>query len=151
MKYQQRNDRNLYQQGDFHILHNEDTDPMLQRVTVGSSWASSARPSFGQRVERFLTALVKKINQLLGLVLLLLLLLFLVRLFLVGIGSTRSMFSGWILFLSAPLIMPFTNLLPNVTYMGYLIESATICAAVGYTLGIMLLRLFFKLLVAKPR
>lgn len=148
MNDQQWNNRNLYQQSKFRVTHNEDTDPMLHRVTLAPHWPP--KRTFGEQVSRFLTNVVKKINQLLGLVLLLVTLLFLVRLFLVGIGSTHSLFSGWILFLSTPLIMPFNNILPNITYMGYLIESATVCAVVAYAVGIWILRLFFKLLVAKP-
>lgn len=135
-------------------FYNEETQPALGRITTPlPTYLMPYDPwwgRLGRGIGHFLETLVRKINQILGLALVVLLLLLLTRVLLTFFDLTTSLFSRWIYFLSDPLIFPFTNLLPMLPYNGYKLDVSTLIAIVVYALVVTLARQFLKLLVARP-
>ena len=97
----------------------------------------------------FFTAIINKINQLLAFALAVLLLLLFTRFILRFFGLSQSQFAYWVFLLSTPLVAPFNNLLPPLTYYGYIIEVPTLVAIVVYALVVTIARQFLKVLVAR--
>lgn len=98
----------------------------------------------------FFTAIINKISQLLSFALAVLLLLLFTRFILRFFGLAQSQFAYWVFLLSTPLVTPFTNLLPPLSYEGYIIEVSTLVAIIVYTLLVTIARQFLKVLVARP-
>ena len=98
----------------------------------------------------FFTAIINKINQLLAFALSVLLLLLFTRFILRFFGLALSQFAYWVFLLSTPLVAPFNNLLPPLSYNGYIIEVSTLIAIVVYALVVTIARQFLKVLVARP-
>jgi len=63
-------------------------------------------------------------------------------------GLSLSQFAYWVFLLSTPFVTPFNNLLPPLSYYGYVIEASTLVAIVVYTLLVTIARQFLKVLVA---
>ena len=95
----------------------------------------------------FFTAIINKINQLLSFALAVLLLLLFTRFMLRFFGLSLSQFAYWIFLLSTPLVAPFNNLLPPLSYDGYIIEVSTLVAIIVYALVVTIARQFLKVLV----
>lgn len=95
----------------------------------------------------FFTAIINKINQLLSFALAVLLLLLFTRFILRFFGLSLSQFAYWIFLLSTPLVAPFNNLLPPLSYDGYIIEVSTLVAIIVYALVVTIARQFLKVLV----
>lgn len=122
------------------------TAPLPAIALPRESWFARAMRGIG----RFLAAIIKKINQILALGLTVLLLLLLARFALVFFGLKLSLFARWVLQLTAPLVLPFNNFLPAIPYQGYSIDVSTLIAIIVYTLAVMIVRQFLKVLVARP-
>jgi uncharacterized protein YggT (Ycf19 family) len=95
----------------------------------------------------FFTAIINKINQLLSFALAVLLLLLFTRFILRFFGLSLSQFAYWVFLLSTPLVAPFNNLLPPLSYDGYIIEVSTLVAIIVYALAVTIARQFLKVLV----
>ncbi len=99
---------------DFYELYHEGTDPMLASVTAPIPLSALPRESWMRRLVRgignFFAAIIKKINQLLGLALAVVLLLLFTRFILLFFGLTLSEFVYWVFFVTAPLVAPFEHL-----------------------------------------
>ena len=95
----------------------------------------------------FFTAIINKINQLLSFALAVLLLLLFTRFLLRFFGLSLSQFAYWVFLLSTPLVAPFNNLLPPLSYDGYIIEVSTLVAIIVYALVVTIARQFLKVLV----
>lgn len=138
----------------YYTLHSGQTDPNLSRYTAPlpavylphETWVHKCLRAIGA----FLTALVRKINQLLGLALAVLLLLLFVRFALSFFGLKTSLFAHWIFEASGPLVAPFENFLPSIPYSGYTIDVSLLVAIVSYILAVTIVRQFLKTLVARP-
>lgn len=153
MKRRQREAANYY------AFHSEATEPVLSSITTPmprfalprESWITRAM----RRIGTFFATIIKKINQLLALGLAVLLLLLFIRFILyffhfsIGGSTLQPLFSYWVLFLSAPLVAPFENLVPSLPYNGYTIDISTLIAILVYALGVALVRQFLKILVAR--
>ncbi len=127
------------------------TDPTLFSITAPIPISHLPRESWLQRcgraLKRFVIALVRKVNQLLGLALSVLLLLLFTRFLLNFFGISTSLFAYWISLVSAPLLLPFNNLLPPLPYGGYMIDISTLIAIVVYIMAVTIVRQFLKVLV----
>jgi uncharacterized protein YggT (Ycf19 family) len=103
----------------------------------------------------FFAAIIKKINRLLALGLAVVLLLLFTRFtlyffhFSVEGSSVQPLFSYWIFFLSAPLVVPFENLVPSLPFNGYTIDISTLIAILTYALGVTIIRQFLRILVTR--
>ncbi len=95
----------------------------------------------------FFTAIINKIDQLLSFALAVLLLLLFTRFILRFFGLSLSQFAYWVFLLSTPLVAPFNNLLPPLSYDGYIIEVSTLVAIIIYALAVTIARQFLKVLV----
>ena len=95
----------------------------------------------------FFAAIIYKINQLLSFALAVLLLLLFTRFILRFFGLALSQFAYWVFLLSTPLVDPFNNLLPPLSYDGFIIEVSTLVAIVVYALAVTIARQFLKVLV----
>ncbi len=134
-------------------VYNQATDPLLRRVTAPVPAPFILKETRGQRVQRglkgFFTAVLRKINQLIGLALMVLLLLLFTRFILHFFEITTSVFTGWINMLTAPLVYPFENMVPALPYNGFSIDISTLVAIVVWTISVMIVRQFIRLLVGK--
>jgi uncharacterized protein YggT (Ycf19 family) len=101
-------------------------------------------------IGNFFAAIIKKINQLLGLALAVVLLLLFTRFILLFFGLTLSEFVYWVFFVTAPLVAPFEHLLPTLPYDGYSIDASTLVAILVYALMVTIVRQFLKVLVQRP-
>lgn len=142
---------------DYSYLYDDDTEPLLR----GRSWGTAPLPAVAlpreswftrmlRAIGRFFAAIVKKINQLLALGLAILLLLLFSRFALYFFGLKLSLFSVWVFQISAPLVLPFTNLLPPLPFYGYTIDVSTLIAIIVYAVAVTIVRQFLKVLVARP-
>lgn len=137
------------------ILYNQNTEATF--IGINPPFPTEPPPSFWQRFLRglasFCVATVRKINQLLMFALLVLLLLLLTRFLLhfFGVYTGVNLFSQWVFFLSEPLIVPFDHLFPPLPYRGYSIDITTTIAIVVYTVSVIIVRQFLKLLVSRPK
>ena len=142
---------------DYYYLYNDDTEPLLPGRHQGTapipvialpreSWVMRMLRAIG----RFVAAIIKKINQLLALGLAVLLLLLFTRFALYLFGLKSSLFSTWVFQISAPLVMPFTNLIPPLPFYGYTIDVSTLIAIIVYALTVTIVRQFLKVLIARP-
>ncbi len=95
----------------------------------------------------FFTAIINKIDQLMSFALAVLLLLLFTRFILRFFGLSLSQFAYWVFLLSTPLVAPFNNLLPPLSYDGYIIEVSTLVAIIVYALVVTIARQFLKVLV----
>jgi uncharacterized protein YggT (Ycf19 family) len=148
-QYQEyRNDENTV-----YTMHNQATDPLMRSVNVPLSTPYILKETWTQRVQRVtkgvFAAIFRKINQLIGLALAVLLLLLFTRFLLNFFEITTSVFTGWIRLLTAPLVYPFENLVPALPYNGFSIDVTTLVAIVVWTIAIVLLRQFIRILVGK--
>jgi|SRR5450631_1542961 hypothetical protein len=137
------------------ILYNQNTEATF--IGINPAFPTEPPLSFWQRflhgLGSFCVATVRKINQLLMFALLVLLLLLLARFLLhfFGVYTGVNLFSQWIFFLSDPLIVPFDHLFAPLPYQGYSIDITTTLAIVVYTVSVIIVRQFLKLLVSKPK
>src|SRR5258708_1297497 len=123
------------------------TTPMPRLALPLESWISRALRAIGA----FISAIIRKVNQLLALALAVLLLLLFTRFILYFFhfsSSSGSSFVYWVFFLSTPLVAPFENLFPTLPYNGYSIDVSTLIAIVAYALGVTIVRQFLKVLAA---
>jgi len=138
------------------MFYNEITEPVLPPITTPmprvalphESWISRALRGIGA----FLSAIIRKVNQLLALALAVLLLLLFTRFVLdfFHFSSSGSPFSYWVYYLSTPLVAPFrSNLLPALPYNGFTIDVSTLIAIVVYALGVTIVRQFLKVLAPR--
>ena len=140
---------------DDYTPYDEITEPQLARINITAPLPVSAmhRQSWFARtmggIGRF-AAIIKKINQLLGLGLAVLLLLLFTRFALDFFNLKLSLFAQWVFQLTAPLVLPFNNLLPALPYQGYTIDVSTLIAIIVYTLAVTIVRQFLKVLVTRP-
>lgn len=149
--------RRRRQSADSYLLYNDVTEPMLPNITTPIPRIALPRESWMQRVLRglgaFFSAIINKINQLLALSLAVLLLLLFTRFILSFFGFTSTggqySFSHWVFFLSAPLVVPFQNMLPALPYDSYTIDVSTLIAILVYATGITIVRQFLKVLAAR--
>ena len=136
-------------------FYSEITEPMLPAITtpmprvalLRESWISRALRAIGA----FISALIRKVNQLLALALAVLLLLLFTRFILDFFhfsSSSGSSFAYWVFFLSTPLVVPFKYLLPSLPYNGYSIDDSILIAIVAYAWGVTIVREFLKVLAA---
>src|SRR5919109_121894 len=122
--------RQRRQSADHYSLYNDVTEPMLSTITTPMPRIALPRESWPQRVFRglgtLISVIIDKVNQLLALALATLLLLLFTRFILSFFGFSSNggplSFSHWVFFLSAPLVVPFQNMLPVLPYNGYSIE-----------------------------
>lgn len=137
------------------MFYSEITEPMLPTITTPmprvalphESWISRALRAIGA----FISAIIRKVNQLLALALAVLLLLLFTRFILYFFhfsSSSGSSFVYWVFFLSTPLVAPFENLFPTLPYNGYSIDVSILIAIVAYALGVTIVRQFLKVLAA---
>jgi len=107
----------------------------------------------GQRIQRnvksFLAAVLRKFNQLIGLGLAVLLLLLFTRFILNFFGITTSVFTSWITTLTAPIVYPFQGLVPTLPYNGFSIDVTTLVAIVVWTIAVLIVRQFIRVLASK--
>lgn len=142
---------------DYYYLYDEDTEPLLSgrpRGTVPIPVIALPRESWFMRllraIGRFVAAIIQKVNQLLALGLATLLLLLFTRFALYFFGLKSSLFSTWVFQISAPLVLPFTNLIPPLPFYGYTIDVSTLIAIIVYALTVAIIRQFLKVLIARP-
>jgi uncharacterized protein YggT (Ycf19 family) len=137
--------------------HNQPTEFGFGPFTAPMPINHFPGPSMWQRflrgVGHFCVVLVRKINQLLGFVLLILILILLTRFLLLMFNVTRNvnLFTQTMFFVSDPLIAPFDHLFPLVPYQSYSIDITTLVSMGIYVVGTLLVRRFLKLLVTKPK
>ena len=137
------------------VLYNQNTEATF--IGINQPFPTDPPQSFWQRFLRglgsFCVAIVRKINQLLMFALLVLLLLLLVRFLLhfFGVYTGVNLFTQCIFFLSEPLIVPFDHLFTPLPYQGYSIDITTMLTMVVYTVSVIIVRQFLKLLVSRPR
>jgi uncharacterized protein YggT (Ycf19 family) len=150
-------DRHVTEEDYYYYLYNEDTEPLLpgrSQSTAPIPAIALPRESWFMRmlraIGRFVAAIIKKINQLLALALAVLLLLLFTRFALYFFGLKSSLFSTWVFQISAPLVMPFTNLIPPLPFYGYTIDVSTLIAIIVYALTVTIVRQFLKVLIARP-
>jgi len=136
-------------------FYSEITEPMLPTITTPMPRVALPRESWMSRALRaigaFISALIRKVNQLLALALAVLLLLLFARFILYFFhfsSSSGSAFVYWVFFLSTPLVAPFENLFPTLPYNGYSIDDSILIAIVAYALGVTIVRQFLKVLAA---
>jgi uncharacterized protein YggT (Ycf19 family) len=131
-------------------FYGETTDPMLRGFTapIGQSPLprESSKRRLGRAIGAFFSYIIKKIRQLLALALAIVLLLLFARFLLHLFGLTHSQFAQWVLLLSAPLAAPFDNLLPKLPFDGYSIDISTLVAIVVFTVVVVFVNLFLKML-----
>jgi uncharacterized protein YggT (Ycf19 family) len=138
-------------------LHSADTDPALPRVTlpIPAYYLPDSRQPWHRRLalglNQALVFVVRKIVLLLNFSLTLLLLLLFVRFLLVAFSLHSSLFVNWIFQLSAPLLLPFNNLLPLLPYRGLLIDTNTLIAILAYTIAVKLLTSFLHSLAGSAK
>ena len=136
--------------------YDQATEAGFNPTTIPIPFSYFPQPSRWQRFlrgfERFCIVLVRKVNQLLGFVLLLLILLLLTRflLHLFNITTNVNLFTQGVFWMSNPLIAPFDHLFPSVPYRGHSIDMTTLVSMGIYILATILVRKFLKLLVTKP-
>jgi uncharacterized protein YggT (Ycf19 family) len=139
---------------DYYYLYDEDTEPLLSgrpRGTAPIPVIALPRESWFMRLLRAIGRFViKKVNQLLALGLAVLLLLLFTRFALYFFGLKSSLFSTWVFQISAPLVLPFTNLIPPLPFYGYTIDVSTLIAIIVYALTVAIIRQFLKVLIARP-
>lgn len=141
---------------DHYSLYNDVTEPILSPITTPVPPIFLPRESWLQRVFRgmgtFLSVIIHKINQLLGLALATLLLLLFTRFILTFFGFSSDggtlSFSYWVFYLSTPLVIPFRNI-PPLPYNSYIIDVSTLIAILVYAIGITIVRQFLKVFVAR--
>ncbi len=147
---QYRNNNALVQSGS---MHNQNTDPMMRSVTAPAPTPFVLRETRGQRFQRvvknFFAAVFRKLNQLIGLGLVVLLLLLGTRLLLNFFEITTSVFTGWVKLLTAPIVYPFENLVPAIPWNGFSIDVTTLVAIVVWTVAVVIVRQFIRLLAGR--
>jgi hypothetical protein len=135
-------------------LYSGNTDPFLTQATAPIPANQFPRPSWLARfwygVGNIFVAIIRKINQLLATTLTAVLLLLLMRATLTFFSLTTSLFSQWVYMLSAPLIIPFNNMLPVVPYGEFHIEASTLFAMAVYLVAGIIIHRFLKLLITRP-
>lgn len=149
---------------DHYSLYNDFTEPMLPTATSPMPRIALPRESWLQRVFRglgtFLSVIINKANQLLGLALATLLLLLFTRFILSFFGFSSDggplSFSYWVFFVTTPLVVPFRNIpsqhfqnIPLLPTNSYTIAVSTLIAILVYATGITIVRQFLKVLVAR--
>jgi hypothetical protein len=137
-----------------YVLYDDDrTDPALRGVTAPIAGTLVLREPWMRRglraIGRFFAAIIRKINQILGLALTVLELLFIARFLLIFFDLTASLFAHWIFTISAPLILPFNDLSPILPYQGFNVDISTLVAMVVYAIAVIIVRRFLGLL-ARP-
>ena len=103
---------------------------------------------------KFFSAVVRKVKQLLAFALIVLLLLLLIRFLLLLFGVSNAninLFTQWTFALTNPLIAPFDHLFAPVLYQGLSIDITTIISIGIYTVSVIIVRQFLKLLVSRPK
>ncbi len=147
---QYRNNNALVQSSS---VHNQNTDPMMRSVMAPIAAPFVIRETRGQRFQRgvknFFAAVFRKLNQLIGLGLVVLLLLLGTRFLLNFFEITTSVFTDWIHLLTAPLVYPFENLAPAIPWNGFSIDVTTLIAIVVWTVAIVIVRQFIHLLAGR--
>src|SRR5260370_35193144 len=108
------------------MFYSEVSEPMLPTITTPIARVALPRESWISRALRaigaFISAIIRKVNQLLALALAVLLLLLFTRFILYFFhfsSSSGSSFVYWVFFLSPPLGTPFRNLFPTLPYNGH--------------------------------
>ena len=139
----------------FHSMYNQATDPLMRGVTVPMTATTPyiLKETRGQRIQRnvknFFAAIVRKINQLIGLGLVVLLLLLCTRFLLNFFEITTSVFTGWISTLTAPLVYPFVGLVPATPYNGFSIDVTTLIAMIVWTIAVLIVHRLIHVLTSK--
>jgi len=132
-------------------FYSEVTEPELPSITEPIPHSAFLRESWIRRLMRaigaFFTTIINKIDQLMSFALAVLLLLLFTRFILRFFGLSLSQFAYWVFLLSTPLVAPFNNLLPPLSYDGYIIEVSTLVAIIVYALVVTIARQFLKVLV----
>jgi uncharacterized protein YggT (Ycf19 family) len=152
MHSRQRNEAENYQ-----VLHNQNTEPVFTSITASMPIGAFPQESRWQRFLRGFVncckAIVRKINQMLTFALIVLLLILLTRflLHLFGVTTGVNLFTQGLFIISDPLIAPFDHLFAPLLYQGYSIDITTSISIVVYTVSVVIVRQFLKLLVTKPR
>jgi uncharacterized protein YggT (Ycf19 family) len=136
-----------------HNAYSQATDPLLRSVSAPIPAPFFLKETRGHRIQRrltgFFTAVVRKINQLIALALIVVLLLLFTRFILHFFEITTSIFTGWITMLTAPLVYPFENMVPALPYNGFSIDVSTLVAIVVWTISVIIVRQFIRLLAGK--
>jgi len=151
MQYQQYEPQHIYDTDQHHIPYNETTEPAMDKLapTLSTNYylreASFQRPLHG--LSKVLSAIVRKVNQLLGFAFAMLLLLLLARFLLTLFGLTSSMIVHWIYTASDILLIPFDNFLPKLPYQGLMVDGSVLVAMVAYIVGVVMVRRFLRALV----
>lgn len=154
MQHIQLNQRGRGRRPDDFSLYSENTEPVFPTVTAPlPANQLLLREPWWKRCLRgvglFVAAVIHKINQLLALALLVALVLLATRFLLTLFAIKTSLFTQWMYWLSEPLILPFNNFLPTLSYDGYYIDGSTLVAIVAYTVVVLLVRQFFKLFLPR--
>lgn len=135
------------------IPYYQPTEPTMDIVapTVPTDYYSrEAKQQRSQHVlSRVLSAIVRKINQLLGFAFAMLLLLLLTRFLLTLLGITASLIVRWIYTASAILLIPFDNILPKMFYHGMMVDVSVLVAMGAYMVAMVMVRWFLRVLVAR--
>jgi len=140
------------------VLYNQNTETVFTGITSPLPIGAFPQLSRWQRLLRgignFFIAVVRKINQFLMFALIVLLLPLLTRFLLHFFGIHNmdvNLFTQWTFMLSDPLIAPFDHLFAPLPYQGYSIDVTTTIAIVVYTVSVIIVRQFLKLLVSRPK
>ncbi len=151
MQSRQRNEAENYQ-----VLHNQNTEPvfidMTAPIPIGAFPQESGWQRFLRGFGNCCKAIVRKINQMLTFALIVLLLILLTRflLHLFGIATGVNLFTQGLFIISDPLVAPFDHLFAPLLYQGFSIDITTLISIVVYTVSVVIVRQFLKLLVSKP-
>ena len=140
----------------YQFLHNQNTEPAFTGTTVPIPIGAFPQESRWQRFLRGFgngcRAVVRKINQMLTFALIVLLLILFTRflLHLFGITTGVNLFTQELFTISDPLVAPFDHLFAPLPYQGLSIDITTSISVVVYTVSVIIVRQFLKLLVSKP-
>lgn len=139
--------------GNNNTIHNQTTDPLLASVTKPIPaihlMPESRSHHFWRGVGQFFATIVRKINQLLGFALAILLLLLFTRFILHFFEINTSLFANWVYLITSPLVYPFDNLAPALPYNGYSIDITTLIAIIVWTIAVIIVRQFLRVLVGR--
>lgn len=104
---------------------------------------------FAHRLGHALEVIVNKFNRLLALALTAVLLLLAGRFLLIFFSLAHSLFSRWMFLVTSPLMYPFANLAPTISYNGYVIDISTLVGMMAYIVIVLIVRRFLRILVTK--
>ncbi len=137
----------------FHTVYSQATDPLMRNVTTQIPAPYAIQETRGQRIKRgvknFFAAVFRKLNQFIALALAVGLLLLFTRFLLHFFEITTSIFTGWINFVTEPLVYPFENLVPAQPFISFIIDVNILVAIVVWTIVVIIVRQCIHLLAGR--